>query len=412
MFDFMDMGFDQTEPINLSGLYIPEASECMRCGMCVSACPTFRLFQVDEETPRGRLRSISKLLVENQPISPEEQLHLNKCLQCRACEPMCPSRMAYGQLFDQAQTQLKGPPKGWAKLALWLISAKNWRLRLMPLLAFYLKFGLQRPLRSSGFLQKLGLAEAEALLEKPALQSLKAFYPAMLAKRGTVALFTGCIAEHFDRETLLAAIRILNAMGYDVQVPKAQGCCGAIHQHNGQAAEILIANNIEVFNALGVDAVIYTASGCGAMLSEYSGAAGAEVFRHRLCDIHEFVLQHWPEDWQLKPLNLNVAVHEPCSQRNVLKNTQTVYALLQKIPGLKIVPLPDNQVCCGAGGSYLLTHPENAERLRAMKRQAIVESEADVVVSANYGCAVFLKQPTLPIVHPILLLAQQLRAHN
>jgi glycolate oxidase iron-sulfur subunit len=130
-----------------------------------------------------------------------------------------------------------------------------------------------------------------------------------------------------------------------------------------------------------------------------------------LCDIQEFVLKHWPEDLQLEPLNLKVAVHEPCSQRNVLKNTKTLYALLQKIPGLNVIPLPDNQTCCGAGGSYMLTHPDNAERLRAMKRQAIVEASAELVVSSNYGCAVFLKQPKLPVVHPILLLENQLKAN-
>lgn len=412
MFDFMDMGFDETEPVSLSGPYIPDASECMRCGMCVSACPTFRLYQVDEETPRRRIRTISKLLVENQSISTEEKNHLNNCLQCRACETVCPSRMAYGQLFDQAQFQLKKSPQGLAKLALWLISAKSWRVRFMPLLALYLKSGLQKPLRFSGLLKKLGLAETEALLDKPALQPLKAMYPARPTKRGNVALFTGCIAEQFDRITLLAAIRLINAIGYDVLVPQAQGCCGAIHQHNGQAAENLIAQNIKVFNDLDVDAVIHTATGCGAMLSEYSGNNGAaEIFRHRLWDIHEFVLTHWPEDLQLEPLNIKVAVHEPCSQRNVLKNTKTLYALLQKIPGLNVIPLPDNQTCCGAGGSYMLTHPDNAERLRAMKRQAIVEASADVVVSANYGCAVFLKQPKLPVVHPISLLENQLKAN-
>ncbi|MGR9014050.1 MAG: 4Fe-4S dicluster domain-containing protein, partial [Gammaproteobacteria bacterium] len=98
MFDFMDMSFDDSgEPIG-SGPYIPDAGECMRCGVCVSSCPTFRLFQIDEETPRRRLRTISKILVENLPISAEERRHLDNCVQCRACETVCPSRMAYGQL--------------------------------------------------------------------------------------------------------------------------------------------------------------------------------------------------------------------------------------------------------------------------------------------------------------------------
>ncbi|MFA6162659.1 MAG: (Fe-S)-binding protein [Methylobacter sp.] len=413
MFDFMDMGYDEPgEPMG-SGPYIPDARDCMRCGMCVGSCPTFRLFQIDEETPRRRIRTISKILVENLPISADERLHLDNCLQCRACETVCPSRMAYGQLFDQAQAQLKAAPGWLAKLAFRLIENKRWRTRLMPLLAIYLKSGLQKPLGRSGLLKKLHLADAEALLGQPAIQALAVCYPSSTTKRGRVALFTGCIAEHFDRETLLAAIKLLNAIGYEVLVPPQQGCCGAIHQHNGQSAASLIENNIAVFNALEVDAVFHTATGCGAMLSEYQSADGnaAELFLQRLYDISDFLLKHWPDSLQLTASTLKVAVHEPCSQRNVLKNQQAVYALLKKIPGLSIAELADNHICCGAGGSYMLTHPDNAAQLRALKHQAITDTTADVVVSGNFGCAVYLNdypETTIRVEHPLVLLAGQL----
>jgi glycolate oxidase iron-sulfur subunit len=247
------------------------------------------------------------------------------------------------------------------------------------------------------------------LLGKPALQALAVSYPVSGTKRSRVALFTGCIAEHFDGETLLAAIKLLNAIGYEVLVPPQQGCCGAIHQHNGQSAAGLIDNNIKVFNALEVDAVLHTATGCGAMLSEYQNEDEAgQQFRQRLCDISDFLLEHWPDDLQLTPSKLKVAVHEPCSQRNVLKNQQTVYALLQKIPGLSIVALADNHICCGAGGSYMLTHPDNAGQLRALKRQIITDSSADLVVSGNFGCAVYLNADGGRVEHPLQLLARQL----
>jgi glycolate oxidase iron-sulfur subunit len=409
MFDFMDMGFDEPgEPIG-SGPYIPDAGECMRCGICVSSCPTFRLFQIDEETPRRRILTISKILVEDLPISADERMHLDSCLQCRACESVCPSRMAYGQLFDQAQAELKINPGWLAKLAFKLIENKRWRTRLMPLLAVYLKSGLQKPLRKTGLIKKLHLADAEALLGKPALQALADCYPSSATKRGRVALFTGCIAEHFDRETLLAAIKLLNAIGYEVLIPPQQGCCGAIHQHNGQSAAALIDNNIAVFNALEVEAVLHTATGCGAMLSEYQNDDDAgQLFRQRLCDINDFLLKHWPDELQMIESKLKVAVHEPCSQRNVLKNQQTVYALLQKIPGLSIAALADNHICCGAGGSYMLTHPDNAGQLRALKQQVIADSSADLVVSGNFGCAVFINTDKGRVEHPLLLLARQL----
>lgn len=409
MFDFMDMGFDETYEPPASGLYIPDAAECMRCGVCISTCPTFRLFQIDEESPRRRLRTISKILLEKQPLSADERLHLDNCLQCRACETVCPSRMAYGQLFDQAQAALQVKPGWLATLAFWLIEHKRWRIRLMPLLAVYLKSGLQKPLRRSGLLKKLQLAEAEALLAKPALQALAASYPACGVTRGQVALFTGCIAEQFDRETLQAAIKLLNAIGYEVLVPPQQGCCGAVHQHNGQPADALIANTIALFNALEADAVLYTASGCGAMLSGYQTEDDAgQLFRQRLCDINAFLLEHWPDHLQLNAAKLKVAVHEPCSQRNVLKKQQAVYALLQKIPGLTVAALADNHLCCGAGGSYMLTHPDNAAQLRGLKRQAISDAEADWVVSGNFGCAVYLNADGGKVRHPLQLLAGQL----
>lgn len=410
MFDLMDMDFN-TGPEKLNnGPYIPEAGECMRCGMCVSHCPTFRLFEIDEETPRRRIRTISKLLLENQPISQDERLHLNNCTQCRACEPACPSHMAYGQLFDQAQLTLQANPHWLAKIAFWLIDHKHWRVRLMPLLALYLKSGLQKPLRKTGLLKKLGLADAEALLDQPALKSLNSLYPTPALRRGTVALFTGCIAEQFDRDTLTSGIKLLNMIGFDVLVPPQQACCGAIHQHNGQSAAELIANNLKVFNALDVEAVIHTATGCGVMLSEYQTeeTADSQQFCRRLADINGFLLQHWPDSLKLEPARLKVAVHEPCSQRNVLKNQQAVYDLLEKIPDMTVVPLANNTLCCGAGGSYMLTHPENAGQLRLLKQEAIHQAQPYRVVSSNFGCAVFLTTPVDKILHPLVLLAQQL----
>src|SRR5512145_1294488 len=128
----MDIGFDEPGEPTGSGPYIPDAGDCLRCGLCVGSCPTFRLFQADDETPRRRIRTIGKILLEKQPISVDERRHLDNCLQCRACETVCPSRMAYGQLFDQAQAQLKVAPGKLAKLALLLIENKRWRMRMLP----------------------------------------------------------------------------------------------------------------------------------------------------------------------------------------------------------------------------------------------------------------------------------------
>ncbi|OAI20750.1 hypothetical protein A1507_04660 [Methylomonas koyamae] len=422
MFDYMDFGLDSGENGGASypasdGPYIPEAQDCMRCGMCVTGCPTYRLFQTDAETPRQRVRTIEKVL-RDEAIGADERNHLDNCLQCRACETVCPSRMKYGELFDLARhklTQLQ-PPSWLAGLALRLIEHKNWRRSLLPLLALYLRSGLRKPLRASGLLQKLNLAAAERLVCEPALGGLAGVFPVgkRARQRGRVALFTGCLAEHFDRATLKAAIKLLNAIGYEVVVSEGQGCCGAIHQHNGRSAAALVENNIAAFYALEVEAVVYLASGCGAMLSEAEGADSetAGWFRRSLRDINEFLLEHWPEQLQPAASNLNIAVHEPCSQRNVLKNAKAVYALLAKIPGVNIEALPDNQTCCGAGGSYMLSHPDNAQQLKTLKRQAIAGCGADIAVSANFGCAFFLNaergETDRKLMHPIRLLADRI----
>jgi len=291
-----------------------------------------------------------------------------------------------------------------------LVANKAWRTRLLPGLALLVKSGLVTVLRHSGLLQALHLNEAAALLRMPALKPLAAHYPSTRKKCGQVALFTGCVNEHFDRDTLQAAITLLNAIGYDVLIPSAQGCCGAIHQHNGFGAATLIDNNIAVFNALDVDAVVHCATGCGAMLSEYQtdNTEASKLFKERLHDIHEFLLAHWPEDLQLQALPEKIAVHEPCSQRNVLKNQQAVYGLLAKIPAASLTALPDNALCCGAGGSYLLTHPDNARQLRDLKQQALKTAAADWVVSGNFVCAAFLNADKGDIVHPLHILARQL----
>ena len=405
----LDYGFSQDD-FN-SKFYIPSASDCMRCGLCISSCPTFSLFQIEAETPRQRIRIIDKILNGKQAITTEEREHLDNCLQCRACEAICPSKMAYGELFDETRRQLTRPLGLLAKIAFWLIEHKQWRTRVLPLLTFYLKSGIQQPLRKSGLLKHLRLAEAEALLINPALDHLKTYYASKTPNvRGRVGLFTGCLAEHFDRDTLLASIELLTVMGFDVFVPAGQRCCGAIHQHNGQFAKQLIGNNIKAFNSLGLDAVVYAATGCGAMLSEYtcSDHQGAEHFKQRLFDINEFLLQHWPEDFSLKPSNLKIAIHEPCSQRNLLKNQQTVYELLGKIPGLNVSPLPENHLCCGAGGSYMLSHPNNADGLRSKKSQAIAAAKIGKIVSSNFGCALYLAQAGIKITHPVQVMAKHL----
>lgn len=422
---FDDAAYEQ------NGLYIPEASDCMRCGLCVSHCPTFRLNRIDEETPRRRIRTIDKILNQSVVPSGEELAHLNNCLQCRACETVCPSKMAYGQLLDQSRQKLAemAEPSRLAglieKLSLALIEHKS-RLHLLSrLLGIYQCSGLQTLLRKSGLLSVLKLEAYESLLP-PAIDvaPLQPFYLATTERRGSVALFTGCIAESFDRATATAAIHVLNRIGFDVIVPGQQGCCGAIHQHRGrtETAAQLAWRNIGVFNALDVDAVIYTASACGLMLSEYEQLAIDDFddeelgfFKERLIDVSHFINLHWPDNLPLQACRKIVAVHEPCSQRNALKNQQAVYELLARIPAINLIPLADNAVCCGAGGVHRLTHPHIAGPLGAEKIEQLHINGADLLVTSNIGCSLHLAvgagqlEPQVAVLHPVELIGRLLQ---
>ncbi len=277
MFDFIDdyQGDNVSYPQN--GLYIPDATECMRCGLCISLCPTYQLFRIEAETPRSRVRTIDKIINSDSVVSDEELKHLNNCTQCRACETICPSKMAYGHLFDLAREkrfQAEASERRGnllSALGFKLIEHKALLNAATALIRLYQKTGLQFLLRKSALLRVFKLDKAESLMPEVDSSNLSERYPTDKQHRGNLALFTGCISDHFDRKTLLASIKLLNFIGFDVLVPKDQTCCGAIHQHQGNSAIAgkMAALNTKIFNSLDIEAIIYTASGCGLMLNEY-----------------------------------------------------------------------------------------------------------------------------------------------
>lgn len=431
MFDISDFEFgndDQPMP-KAQNFYIPEAAECMACGQCVNHCPTYKLFQSSEETPRSRLRTLDKILNHNTLPDEAELQHLQNCLQCLSCESVCPSKVQYGSLYDTAQQKLKTlrKPSFWQAWfeaqTLAFFEHKGRRNFLSHALAVYQKSGLQRLFRKLPLPQDSRIRQTEALMPETAGKRLKPFYLAETEKRGSVALFTGCMGTLFDVQTALDSIEVLNALGFDVIVPTEQGCCGAAHQHtgHGEAAERLAHCNVGVFNALAVDAVVYTASACGLMLEGYENLEIADFdsdevrfFKEGLFDVSEFVLQHWPENAALNPQYKQILLHEPCSQRNGLKNQQVVHDLLKKIPGLELKTL-DGVSCCGAGGLNMLLNPEVSQAVRSPIMEQIAAIPVDELLSTNIGCALHLQAglrsagQSIKLRHPISLISEALR---
>ena len=234
-------------------------------------------------------------------------------------------------------------------------------------------------------------------------------------KRGTVALFTGCVTSLTEKPVLSAAIQVLEQCGYQIIIPEEQACCGAIHLHNGdkeQARKFARKNQI-TFDNLDVEAIISCVSGCSAQLIEYS-QFNADL-SHPVQDISDFLFRNGAiGSLELAPMSQQVWVHTPCSLKNQLKSDAAVYQLLSKIPDIAINRIPFTD-CCGAAGSYMLTQPDMAERLRQPVIDLLKEQQSDYLVTSNTGCAMHLRAGireanlSTQVLHPIQLIAQQLK---
>jgi glycolate oxidase iron-sulfur subunit len=362
------------------------------------------------------------------PSSARLEAHLARCLACRACEKVCPSYVAYGKSLDATRTLIEtarntSVPRRTIAVSMlhWLVQKPGRTRTLGRMLRLYQKTGLQRLLRTSRMLGLFGLAELEA--DIPPVQSQQPFaavYPARNEFKGRVAIFTGCLAQITDRQILISAIRVLNRIGYEVHVPPGQGCCGAMHLHDGHAgtAAELMRRNVRAFSGAS-DTILGVGSGCTATLSEYAkyldedGTAAS--FSARIMDINQFVAQaSWPSDISFRPLVKRIAVHDPCTLTNVLQQENKPYAILARIPGAEIIPLAENSVCCGAAGTYHLTQPRIARQLRAPKIAHLEQLAADIMVTSNSGCAMYLAAGlreaglAMEVTHPVVLLERQM----
>lgn len=363
------------------------------------------------------------------PLSAKLETHLARCLDCRACEKVCPSYVAYGQALDSARDLIESRRAATVKPANWSVALIQWlvekpaRMHLLgKILRLYQGTGLQWLLRKSHVLRLIGINGLDAAI--PKLQAQKAFpeiYPTKTKPKGRINLFTGCQANLADQQVLAASIRLLNRLGYEVRVPPAQSCCGALHLHSGQVAKAteLMHQNITAFTN-GSDAIVSVASGCAATLCEYGKYLGdnkpVEKFSGRIMDINQFLAgASWLKDISFRPLPQRIVVHDPCTLTNVLRQEDKIYALLAKIPGAEIIPLPENNVCCGAAGTYYLTQAPIAEQLRAPKIDHLRRLAPDILVTSNPGCATFLAAGlreaglTVEIMHPVTLLEKQLK---
>jgi glycolate oxidase iron-sulfur subunit len=263
-----------------------------------------------------------------------------------------------------------------------------------------------------GMLRRLGLGRfARELPHLPRLAPLPAFVKSTALARGSIGLFVGCVAAEIDRDVHAGATRILQALGYDVVVPRGQGCCGTLAAHAGdiEGANALAASTYRAFVDTGVDTVLVSASACHSTLRDRT-LVGAPL---QVRDINEFLASDDRiEKLKFRPLDFRIALHTPCTQDNAA--AEAVRRLLGRIPQLEIVSLPVEPRCCGAAGDYFLRHAAIADTLRTEKLDQTVALAPRMLITSNVGCRLFLDNGLrqlggdIPVMHPIALLAQQL----
>src|SRR5467141_2852672 len=386
-------------------------ARCIHCGLCLNACPTYRLWNLEADSPRGRIHQMIHVELDQQPITDSFVDHIDKCLDCRACETACPSGVEYGKLVEHARARIEQDcERSWISRVArdyvfrQLLPNPHLIVDLARALRLYQRSGLQAVARAIGVLKLLGLSERERFL--PRIDDDFFYdrhgltYPASGPRRARVAFFAGCIANVAFARLNESTIRVLTSNGCEVVVPKGQLCCGALSAHAGirDVARELAGTNLTVFLRENFDAIVTNAAGCGSTLKEYDHLfspeepefARAREFSAKVRDVTEF-LAALGLTVKLKPLPLRVTYQDSCHLLHGQKIREAPRTLLRAIPGLEFVELPGSEICCGSAGIYNVTQTETSLELLAEKMQHAQSTRAPIIATANPGCLLQLR---------------------
>jgi glycolate oxidase iron-sulfur subunit len=393
---------------------------CVHCGICLPQCPTYRVLGEEMDSPRGRLY-LMRAVAEGR-LEPTETYahHLDLCLGCRACETACPAGVKFGTLLETARAEIehRGRPARdrWLNRLIFAVFPHPERLgAALGLARRYRRSGLQGLVRRSGVLRRFPrLAAMDALLEHVPEEATPPEYLAARGKaRGRVGVLTGCVQRYLFHDVNRATIRLLSLAGWDVVVPRAQGCCGALELHAGRvdAFRERAAGLAAVFPD-DVEWLVTDAAGCGSAIREYGhwlpGSAAARL-GGRVRDVTELLAG---AELALLPLPLTVTYHDACHLAHGQQVRSAPRELLKRIPGLTLVELRDSDLCCGSAGVYNILQPDMADRLLDLKLARIAETGARVVAAGNPGCLMQIAKGArargldLEVVHPVILVAR------
>ncbi|GIW07401.1 MAG: glycolate oxidase iron-sulfur subunit [Dehalococcoidia bacterium] len=409
-------------------------ADCVHCGFCLPACPTYVLWGSEPDSPRGRIDLMTGIAEGAIGLSSTAVEHFDNCLGCLACVTACPSGVQYDRLIERTRAQVernvpRAPADRLFRAALFQLFPHPGRLRaLLPLLRFYEMSGLRAVLARRGLIARLPerLQAMESLL--PPLPSRMEMPPRrtppqkMLRLR--VGLVAGCVQRVFFGDVNAATARVLAAEGCEVIVPD-QGCCGALELHAGRENDAIgrARRLIAAFEGAGVDRVVVNAAGCGAALKDYGElladdprwARRAARFSATVRDISELLAELTPIG-DYHPLARRVAYHDACHLQHGQGIRQQPRAVLGRVPSLEVVELPEAEICCGSAGIYNLVKPAPARALGDRKAAHVIASGAEALASANPGCLIQLASALaraghpLPTYHPVQVLDASLRA--
>ena len=405
--------------------------DCVHCGFCLPACPTYQSWGEEMDSPRGRIHLMRALADGTIALDAGVVKHFDRCLGCMGCVTACPSGVKYDVLIEDTRARIeerydRGGFDALHRAMLFALMPYPGRLRVLAAFAWlYARSGLQGLVRRSGVLRLLPrrLAQLEALMPEVdggALTArLPALTPAASERRFRVGLVAGCVQRVFFRGVNEATLRVLAAEGCDVVVPEGQGCCGALSIHAGRAAESkdMAKALMEAFERERLDAIIVNAAGCGSNLKDYgrlfekdpAWAGRAAAFSAKVRDVTEF-LASIPRVAVRHPVTARVAFHDPCHLAHAQRIKDAPRALLGEIPGLTLLEIPDSDQCCGSAGIYNLVSPESSDEIGRRKADRVLSTKTDLLASANPGCSLQLgrllaeRGATLPMAHPVEIL--------
>ena len=405
------------------------AKDCVHCGFCLPACPTYQLWAEEMDSPRGRIYLVNQIL-DGAELTAAAAEHFDRCLGCMACMTACPSGVQYDQLIEaarvwteearsEASPQERGeseggsgfrPPRGSsardriARAAIFSLFPYPRRLRAMTApLRLAQRTGLDRRLARSDLPARVSPVLGAALrLAPPGVSAAEARplpsrVPALGTRRAVVGMLTGCVQSVFFPRVNAATARVLAAEGCDVIIPRGQGCCGALSLHSGREAEAsaFARRTIAMFEQAGVDAVVVNSAGCGSAMKEYERllrdadggwAERAAEMSGRVRDLAEFLAELGPGAPR-HPLPVTAAYHDACHLSHAQRITRQPRDLLRAIPGLSLVEVPDAGTCCGSAGVYNLLQPAAASELGARKAESVQSTGAPLLITANPGCS-------------------------